>query len=457
MEVFVKGLNDHCKFTRPQVKNFKLSGDYVEISLKQCMYWLNRANDSIELEKVCFESRVLRNAIDQNVKIPSLQIHHDSSTSWEWLSALESFAELRSLEIFSSEQCSLPPIDMLCWLIQHRLENIMLNFIIPSNSIYNLHTPTDIMVDSVLKSCLRSNQITELALPNISRETMAGVHSIILHCPNLATLRMKNTRLGHDGILFICSALRNNTTLRHLKISEDLQLPETKANTIEIASISYMETVTVPLPGKTTCTDFLLELNNILKDNATLQDIEIKSTFFLPLTLSAAGHVSQWTGLGPLQQFNVGAVGSGMSPNLRRSFSSSDLTQPQTTIFWKQNFGYGGQNHIEIDFKKLFSTKKELGGNVFFLPSFIAPDTEVLQSFSSLDPRLRECLEISHLNVYVKTLRKTCQGMLTRLQDWLTKDLIDEVSDSSTDTEDNVPNELNCVPFLLSPSITTDV
>ena len=51
------------------------------------------------------------------------------------------------------------------------------------------------------------------------------------------------------------------------------------------------------------------------------------------------------------------------------------------------------------------------------LPSFTAPDTEVLQSFSGLDPRLKECLEISYLNQYVKWLRRTCREMMRELSD----------------------------------------
>ena len=207
LEIFVKGLNDHCKSTRPQVEYCKLRGDYVENSLKQCMYWLNRANDVTKLEKISLESRVLKSTIAQNalqsiVKFQSLEIHHNSSISWEWLPALKSITQLRSLEIFSSKKCCLPPTDILCWLVEHRLETFALDFHIPSNPIYDLHTPTDIMVDSVLKSSLRSNQITELNLANISRETMAGVHSILLHCPSLVTLILRRTRLGYDGILY---------------------------------------------------------------------------------------------------------------------------------------------------------------------------------------------------------------------------------------------------------------
>ena len=118
----------------------------------------------------------------------------------------------------------------------------------------------------------------------------------------------------------------------------------------------------VALPSKTTCTDFLLELDNILKTNTTLEEMTIQSGLFLSLFAVEGGEYCQWTGLGPLQQFNVGAVGSGRSPNLMRSFSSSDLTQPQTLQFWDRQFFPEEWNKVvEVDFKKLFSLKKEKG------------------------------------------------------------------------------------------------
>ena len=181
-------------------------------------------------------------------------------------------------------------------------------------------------------------------LSSIDRATVASVPSILLHCPSLTTLELKRTRLGYDGIIYICSALRNNTTLRHLAI-DDIQLPP--RNLGEISLFSSMERV--PLPSKTTCTAFLLELNDILKDNTTLEEMSIQSGLFLPFSAGEEEEYysdvygekweyGQWTGLGPLQQFNVGAVRSGMSPNLRRSFSSSDLTQPLTQLFWDIKF-----------------------------------------------------------------------------------------------------------------------
>ena len=246
---------------------------------------------------------------------------------------------------------------------------------------------------------------------------MDGVHSILLHCPSLTSLELKRTRLGYDGILHICCALRNNTTLKHLLIhDDDLQVPPSRKRNygdIDIQFTSFLSMERVALPSKTTCTDFLLELDNILKTNTTLEEMEIQSGLFLPHSAVEDREYFQWTGLGPLQQFNVRAVGSGRSPNLRRSFSSSDITQPQTLLFWdRQLSSMGWDKVVEVDFKQLFSLKKEKGQKLFSLPSFTAPDTEVLRSFSGLDPCPKECLKISDLNQYVKRLRETCWSMM---------------------------------------------
>ena len=145
--------------------------------------------------------------------------------------------------------------------------------------------------------------------------------------------------------------------------------------------------------------------------------MKIQSGLFLPLS-AGDGEYCQWTGLGPLQQFNVRAVGSGRSPNLRRSFSSSDLTQPQTLLFWDRQLDYGWNGVEKVEFIKLFFLKKEKGQKLFSLPSFTAPDTEVLQSFSGLDPRLKKCLEISDLNEYVEELRKNCRRMMLEVSQY---------------------------------------
>ena len=418
VETFVKGLEDHCKPTSPPTVRYlrvelELDIDSVEGSNK-CLFWLAKAKFLPKLGEIHFNTSVLNSALAHTflqslVNLQSLVVHVYHPTSWEWLAALRSLRELKVLRILSSEECSPPPSDLLCWPVEHRLTEVVLGIKLPSNSVYDVFSSTDALIDSLLKSVLRSNQITRMVLPNISRETMAGVHSILLHCPSLTSLELKRTRLGYDGILHICSALRNNTTLKHLVIEDDdLQVPLSRERKIgDIQFTSFLSMERVALPSKTTCTDFLLELDNILKTNTTLEELKIQSVLFLPLSAGAGWKYCQWTGLGPLQQFNVRAVGSGRSPNLRRSFSSSDLTQPQTLLFWDRLSDYGVTNE-EVDFKELFSLKKEEGQKLFSLPSFTAPDTEVLQSISDLDPRLKECLEISHLNQYVRWLRMTC-------------------------------------------------
>ena len=413
VETFVKGLNDHCKSTSPKIRCLNITAfNYsVEIATKS-LHWIMKSNFLNELEEMelykfkHFYNSLLHSFLLLLIKLQKFQIE-TYSISWKWLTSLKSLSKLRVLDISCSEKCSLlPPTDTLCWLVEHRLTEVLIDINFPSYTIYDIHSPTDVLVDSVLKSVLRSNTITKLILPNVSRDTMAGVHNILLHCPSLTTLELKRTRLGYDGILYICSALRNNTTLKELIVLDHLEMPEYKGYSLK----AFKSTEIVPLPTKTTCTDFLLELNNILKDNTTLEVIKIQSGLFLPLSVSAGGYreYSQWTGLGPLQQFNVGAVASGMSPNLRRSFSLSDLTQPQTQLFWRIPLpGLKPYLKKEIDFKKLFSKRKEESKKSFSLPSVTASDTQVLQSFSGLDPRLKECLEICDLHQYVKRLRVT--------------------------------------------------
>ena len=279
------------------------------------------------------------------------------------------------------------------------LKNVIFDIQFPSNTIYELCSPIDLLINSVVESVLGSSQITQIVLPNISHKTMAGVHSILLQCPSLTSLELKGTRLGYDGIIFVCSALRKNGRLKSLVIHDDLQLPPSRSKRtlgdIKFSCFSSVEKV--DLPDKSTCTDFLLELNNILEGNTTLEKISIKSGLFLPLYAGECRDFCQWTGLGPIQQFNVGAIARGTLPNLRRSFSLSNLTQPQTVLFWDKRFLTAVTPKVgaDINFQELFSRREEEGKKLFAHPSFTAPDCDVLQSFSGLDPRLKKCLEIS--------------------------------------------------------------
>ena len=410
VETFVTGLNDHCKSTTPlRVKSLWIEDSSPPSLVDRCLLWLMKVNTKeCWLKTTIINSPVVHQFLQtrhnlQLLDVRSSTLHSGPITSWDWLAGIKSLSELKQLHISSSVECSPPPTGIHTWPLEHglvegdnKLTEVVFDIKFPSITIYDIHSPTDVLVDSVLKSVLRSNTITKLVLPNISRGTMAGVRSILLHCPSLTTLELERTRLGYDGILYICSALRNNTTLTRLVIYDDLQLP--KAFTPQFTTFS-----SVPLPSKTTPTAFLLELNNILKDNTTLEEMKIQSGLFLPLSVSAGGDgkYCQWTGLGPLQQFNVGAVASGMSPNLRRSFSLSDLTQPQTQFFWERT---SYSDYGEVHLKKLFSKRKEKGKKLFSGPSFTAPDTPVLQSFSGLDPRLKECLEIIDLYQYAGRL-----------------------------------------------------
>ena len=417
VDIFVKGLQDHCKSITPRIENLQVSliNCSVENSNKW-LYWLMKAKFVSGVVENNFKFKIFSSAlshlfIESFVKLQSLTILIESPTSWEWLAALKCLTELKVLQISSKNECSAPPTYSHSWPLEHGLTEVVLDIKFPSNAMYDIYSPTDVLVNSVLESALRSNTIIKLVLPNISRGTMAGVRSILLHCPSLTKLGLLRTRLGYDGILYICSALRNNPKLNHLTI-DDLQLPPSRkgraVGSIQFHSFTSVERV--PLPSKTTTTDFLLELNNILKNNTTLKEMKIQSGLFLTLSLSAGGDggYCQWTGLGPLQQFNMGAVASGMSPNLRRSFSLSDLTQPQIQLFCDRKYYYSSNQRMgEVDFKKLFSRRKEEGKKLFSGPSFTAPDTPVLQSFSGLDPRLKECLEISNLQQYVERLRVT--------------------------------------------------
>ena len=416
VETFVKGLEDHCKSTTPRVKELKVE---LEIESEQnsstVVSWLIKASCWTELESMNFQchSAVHSNVIQlllQNIE--KLKFLHICIGSWEWLAALKSLSnrELKGFRVTNKES-------RLARRFKQTVPNwteAVLDVKFPSTAIkYKLSTSLHVGINSLLKSIQRSNHFTEMKLHNISRETMAGVYSILLCCSSLATLEMKRSRLGYDGILYICSALRKNKALKHLVIHDDLHLPPKRERrrygNIDFTSLSSVKQFL--LPSKTTCTDFLLQLNTILKDNVTLNDVKLQSGLFLPLSAGKHCEYCQWTGLGPLQQFNVGAVARGTSPNLRRSFSSSDLTTPQTLHFWDRRFGYYF-DVPEVNFTGFFSRRKAKGKDSLSVPSFTASDTTIFHAFSSLDSRLKECLEISHLKDYVEELRETCWGVL---------------------------------------------
>lgn len=248
----------------------------------------------------------------------------------------------------------------------------------------DIGNPTATMVGSLLKLASKSVNLTRLILPDgtISRENMVDVRNVLLNCPHLTQLLLKETRLGYDGILFIFSAVRFHKNMQYMIIHEDTW--NERASTER----GYMhETVT--------CTDFLLELNSILKKNTILKEVDIQARWFRQLH---GGRYSMWTGFGPLQQLNTAAIARGRPVTIRRSFSFSNLTLPPTTLIpyeehtkkeW-QNFDRKQMEYT--DFKKMLP--KNRGKDTFCHLSFTAPDIQVLKSFSALDPRLQRCLRI---------------------------------------------------------------
>ena len=133
-------------------------------------------------------------------------------------------------------------------------------------------------IDSLLKT-VKSDVITDITLSDTSPKTMACVHSILLHCPSLTRLKLKRTELQYDGILYICDALRYNTTLKYLEIHGDIKIPWS-----EWVWIRTQPEWQRPdwWDGKRTLPSasdqFFQKLRNILKENTTLEELKIKST-----------------------------------------------------------------------------------------------------------------------------------------------------------------------------------
>ena len=413
VETFCKGLKDHLKLTTPRIKHLVVESNVNSLEASnRCLIWLTKARIFESIDELNFKFFIISGVIAHDFlallnKLKSLQISIHFPASVEWLAAIPFLSDLKELHLSVGWQFTFSPTDDVHCCPEHRVPEIVHDRKSPLNT-YDDHSETAAPFNSIVRAVLNSYHVTKVVL---FRETMAGVCSILQHCSNLMTLKIKRTRLGYDGILYICSVLTENRKLKFLLIHDDLKLPICQNRDKYFHSTSFLSMERAPLPSKISCTDFILELNEILKNNTTLEEINIQSGLFLPLSVSADEEYCQWTGLAPLQQFNVGAVGSGIGRNLKRSFSSSDLTQPQTTLFWGRAYFYRPWN-TTIDFKEHFSEKRK---RLMSLPSFTAPDSEVLPSFSGLDPRLKKCLGISDLHPYVEGLRNTFQGMLTAI------------------------------------------
>ena len=415
LDMFLQGLGDHCKCAIPAVRCLRLLLLIEPLDESdKLLHWILKTKFITEVKELKIEFTNISNHLVNDflkwfVKLESLQINIDSLPSWNWVSALESLNELRVLHISGFRECIHPPSDMVGILTQRKLSRFLLDIKLPPVKMYDICSKTDVLINSLITSPTFNNLI-EVQLPNISRETMSGIHTTLLHCPSLESLTLKRTNLGYEGVLYLCSALIKNRSLKHLVI-DDLHLPPTRFSFGNIIFSSFLKIKEVTLARKTTCTEFLMKLNNIVKQNNTLETMNIKSGLFQPITAGEDGEYCQWTGHGPLQQFNMATVASGVCPQLKKSFSLSDLViQPQANLYWDRKLD-------EAEFGCCYVPEEEqknvnqLSMREHGIVSFTSPESRVLQSFSDLDPRIRECLGISNLVPYVIKIVETFRAM----------------------------------------------
>ena len=299
-----------------------------------------------------------------------------------WTHMLPSLRNLKSLRFSAVIGLSnTPPSHPICQALENSVTKLELDVKLPYSS-YDVKSPTALFINDLLTSILKSKLITELLLPNISRENMANVHAIIIQCPNLAHLELMRCRLGYDGMLYICNALRYNSSIKYIAICDYEQdiVPETICYPLK----------EVPLPNRATCTDIILSLNDILKENNTLERLDISTGLFQDWTSDELIRLVEYV---PFAQFNVGRIRNGTAHGLRRSYSLSDLTPLNTTV----------SHVVDDDEREMFDIRREAclrqrkkqRMKMCYNISFTAPDTDILTSFSHLDPRLKKCLGIT--------------------------------------------------------------
>ena len=380
IEAFYRGLHDHCKSTVLRVN--RLTVNIVDVDAKS-MHWLA---DTIKV----FMTGVKHISVNQGSIFQTAPNLH-SKDIFIWTHVLPSLKNLKCLTFSAHRLCNTPPSHPICQALENSITELELNVKLPYSS-YDVKNPTALFINDLLISILRSKLIRKLSLENISRENMANVHTIIIQCPNLAYLKLMRCRLGYDGILYICNALRYNSSIELIVIHDY----EQDINH-DRASYPLKE---VPLPNRATSTDIILSLNDILKENNTLEKLDISTGLFQHWTSDELIRLVEYE---PFAQFNVGKIRNGTAHGLRRSYSLSDLTPLNTTV---SHVVDGDNKRGKIDITRVFvlyrrsyvglrQRKKQRMKMCHNILSFTAPDTDILTSFSHLDPRLMECLGIT--------------------------------------------------------------
>ena len=209
-------------------------------------------------------------------------------------------------------------------------------------------------------------------------------------------MKLTKTDLGYDGILYICKALRINKTLKHIEVTDDDLRQCIPSNIYRPFYFILVERNI--LPTKITCTEFLLELNDILKQNNTLETMTIEVKLFHPVDPILFAGFAPWTGRGPLEQFNIQAVGSDTPPHIKKSFSLPDLAETQCDLYcWRNIIVSPLQN------------KTSKHQSTYY--AFTSPDrTGIIQAFSHLDPRLKECLQITEKSRHLERFKLAYYG-----------------------------------------------
>ena len=144
LETFVRGLVDHCtKPNIPRVQSLVIRMNPRVNSDKGLKFWIMKAPFLSEAKELNFsiltDECISTDYLQSFVKLQLLYIRLRSPLSWEWVTALKSLNELKSLVIISAEECSVPPPDILAsWPVEHRLTKLVLDINLPSNTIYDL-------------------------------------------------------------------------------------------------------------------------------------------------------------------------------------------------------------------------------------------------------------------------------------------------------------------------------
>ena len=442
VEMFVRGLQDHWKSTSSPrtigllLKRHRYNLDSECDSLINSLLWLSEAPHSflavleevsIEGPFLCFPNpnynTILNNLLQKLIKVRILHITSIPSERGVEILNFMSFGHLNVLHLIGRHY-NLQQVHSICRLIETTLTELDFNPLISFDECAFprvIHFNIVQFLEKILDSVLLSGTMRKLVLYCLCQSTMGKVQSVLLHC-SLEELCLLNCRLGYDGILFICSALSSNTSLKTLIIYDNQRMQ----NAYE--SYNFQSDVHICHGGEqislfstASTTSVLLELNNFLKTNSTLINLRIESGMLRPNLLEytlpycyEAVSIDHCR-VTPFRQFSAEYLASDIIPTkLKRSHSEADLLQEPSETDYSERDSYiynpVYRHHRDAVFQQLFLTRRNKGKKCSAMPSFTAPDIDLLQPLSHLDPRLQECLGVTGTQRREMT-NNVCDGM----------------------------------------------